>query len=94
MGYMNNQWCEEIYVMQQIFKDLSILPVPFMYMSEIICHIKLHIEKLKQNAAIHNHNTCQKLNLHVQFCRTNALKKGVMNMGIRLYNKLPNKIRK
>jgi hypothetical protein len=27
------------------------------------------------------------------FCRTNALKKGVMNMSIKLYNKLPNKIR-
>jgi hypothetical protein len=64
-----------------------------MYISEIICHIKLLIEKLEQNAAIHNCNTCQKLNLHVYFCRTNALKKGVMKMGIKLYNKLTNKIR-
>jgi hypothetical protein len=64
-----------------------------MYILEIVCHIKLHIEKLKQNTAIHNHNTCQKLNLHVQCCRTNALKKGVMNMGIKLYNHLPNEIR-
>jgi hypothetical protein len=29
----------------------------------------------------------------VQFCRTNVFKNGVMNMGIRLYNKIPNKIR-
>jgi hypothetical protein len=36
---------------------------------------------LKQNAGIHNHNTCQKLNLHVHFCRTDAFKKGVINMG-------------
>jgi hypothetical protein len=35
----------------------------------------------------------QKLNFHVQFCRTNALKKGEINMGIKLYNILPNKIR-
>jgi hypothetical protein len=55
--------------------------------------MKLHIEKLEQNAAIHNHNTSQKLNIHVQFCRTNAPKKGVMNGGIKWYNKLPNKIR-
>jgi hypothetical protein len=48
---------------------------------------------LDQNSAVHNHNTCQKLNLHVQFCRTNVVKNGVMNMGIRLYNRIPNKIR-
>jgi hypothetical protein len=63
------------------------------YISEIIFHIKLHIDKLEQTAAIHNHNTWQMLKLHVQFCWTNVLKKGVMNMGIKLYNKLPNKIR-
>jgi hypothetical protein len=34
----------------------------------------------------------KKLNLHVQFCSTNVSKNGVMNMGIRLYNKIPNKI--
>jgi hypothetical protein len=64
-----------------------------MHVSEIICHLKVPIEKMKQNAAIYNHNTCQKLNLHIQFCRTNALKKGRMNMGIKLHNKLPNEIR-
>jgi hypothetical protein len=67
-----------------------------MYISEIVWHIKLHLEKLEQNAAITITITItiyQQLNLHVQFCRTNARKKGVMNMGIRLYNKLPNKIR-
>jgi hypothetical protein len=78
---------------RQVFKDLNILPVPCMHISEIVYHIKWHIEKLEHNTAIHNHNTCQELNLHVQFCRTNALKKGVMNMGIKLYNHLPNKIR-
>jgi hypothetical protein len=77
----------------QLFQDLNILPVPCMYISEVVCHIKLHIEKLEQNNPIHNHNTCQKLNLHVKFCRTNSLKKGVMNMGIKLYSHLPNKIR-
>jgi hypothetical protein len=49
--------------------------------------------ELDQNIAVHNHNTRQKLNFHVQFCRTNVYKNDVMNMGIRLYNKVPNKIR-
>jgi hypothetical protein len=42
---------------RQLFKDLNIFPVTCMYISEIISHIKLHTEKLEQNAAIHNHNT-------------------------------------
>jgi hypothetical protein len=78
---------------RQLFKGPNILPVPCMYISEAVCHIKLHIEKLEQNTAIYNHNTRQKLNFHVQFCRKNALKKGVMNMGIKLYNNLPNKFK-
>jgi hypothetical protein len=64
-----------------------------MYISEVVCHMKLHIEELEQNTAVHDHNRRQNLNIHVQFCRTNALKKGVMSMGIKLYNKLPSEIR-
>jgi hypothetical protein len=64
-----------------------------MYISEIICHIKLHIDKLEQNTEIHNQNTRQKLDLQVKFCRTNVLKKGVVNIGIKLHNKLSSQIR-
>jgi hypothetical protein len=64
-----------------------------MYLSELVCYIILHFGELDQNIAVHNYNTRQKLNLHVQFCRTNVSKNGVMNMGIKLYNKIPNKIR-
>jgi hypothetical protein len=63
-----------------------------MYIFALVCYIKSHFGELDQNIAIHNHNTRQKLNLHVQFCRTNVSKNGVMNMGIKLYNKIPNKI--
>jgi hypothetical protein len=64
-----------------------------MYIFELVCYIKSHFGEVDQNIAVHNHNTRQKLNLHVQFCRTNVSKNGAMNMGIRLYNKMPNKIR-
>jgi hypothetical protein len=52
---------------------------------------KTVLEKLEQNAVIHNHNTCQNLILRVQL---NDLKKGIMNMGNILYSKLPNKNKK
>jgi hypothetical protein len=44
-------------------------------------HIE-HVQKLEQNTVIHNHSTCQKLNLHVQFCRMNYFNKCIMNMVI------------
>jgi hypothetical protein len=64
-----------------------------MYIFELVCYIKSHFGELDQNIAVHNHNTRQKLNLYVQFCRTNAYGNGVMNMEIKLYNNIPNKIR-
>jgi hypothetical protein len=78
---------------RQLFKDLNLLPLPCMYIFKLVCYIKSHFGELDQNIAVHNHNTCQKLNHHVQFCRTNVSKNGVMNMGIRLYSKTPNEIR-
>jgi hypothetical protein len=63
------------------------LPLPCIYISEIIYHIKLHLEKLEQNSTICNHDTQQKLNCRVQFCRTGAFKKGVMSTGFKLYIK-------
>jgi hypothetical protein len=47
----------------------------------------VHFGELDQNIAVHNHNKRQKLNILVQFCRTNVSKDGVMNLGIKLYNK-------
>jgi hypothetical protein len=71
---------------EQLFKNIHIFPVLCMYISEMIYHIKIYIEKLVYKSAINNHNTHLKLNLHVQFCRMNAFKKSVMGMGIQLYN--------
>jgi hypothetical protein len=65
-----------------------------MYIFELVCYMQSHFGELDQNIVVHNHNTHQKLNLHVQFCRANVFKNGVMNMGIRLCNKILNKIRK
>jgi hypothetical protein len=47
---------------------------------------------MAKNSDIHNYNTRRKLNLHVQYCKT-VLKKSVMNMGISLYNKVPDQIK-
>jgi len=52
------------------------------------------MEKIKYNEEVHDYRTCQKSNLHTQFCRTTLFKKSNANVGIKLYNKLPNTIKR
>jgi hypothetical protein len=76
-----------------LFKNLNILPLPCLYISEVACCIKSNMDKMKYNGEIHDHCTCQKLDLPTQFCRTTLLKNSGANVGIKLYNKLPNTIK-
>jgi hypothetical protein len=68
--------------------------MPSLYISEGTHYVKSNIENMELNEEIHDHGTCHKLDLHVQFCRTTVFKDNVVNVGIKLYNKLPNKITK
>jgi hypothetical protein len=43
---------------------------------------------------VHDHCTCQKSDLHIQFCRTTLFKNSNANVGIKLHNKLLNTIKK
>jgi len=45
---------------------------------------------LEQNLAIHDYETRHRSDFQTQFCRTDILKKSVINLGTKLYNKLPN----
>jgi hypothetical protein len=77
---------------RNLFRNLNILHLPCLYISEIVCWVKSNIGKMKYNGKIHDHGTCQKTNLHTQLCRTTLLKNSSINVGIKLYNKLPNTI--
>ena len=52
------------------------------------------MEKMKHNEEVHDHCTCQNSDLHIQFCRTTLLKNRSTNLGIQLYNKLPNTMKR
>ena len=43
---------------------------------------------LKHNSEVHVHNTRRKQDLHTQQCNTLTYPKSVINMGIKLFNKL------
>ena len=75
---------------RNLFKNLNILPLPCLYISEVVCCVKSNMENKKYNGEVHDHCTCQKSDLHTQFCRTTLFKNSSANVGIKLYNKLPN----
>jgi hypothetical protein len=67
---------------RNLFKDLKILPLPCLYISEVDCGLKSNLDKMKYNREVHDHCTCQKLNLHTQFCKTTLFKNSSVNVGI------------
>ena len=79
---------------RNIFKDLNILTLPCLYISEIVYRVRLNWEQTSQNEEIHDHNTQQKSDFHTQYCRTTLCKNNYGNVDIKLFNKLPNSIKK
>jgi hypothetical protein len=75
---------------RNLLRDLGIRPLPCMYISEVVCYVKSNFEKMIGNVDVHVHFTHQKSDFHVQYCRTTLFKNSSINMGIKLYNKLPN----
>ena len=60
----------------------------------MFCYIERYKANLKQNLSIHGHSTRSKLNFHVQFCNTVLFQKSVVNMRIKLHNKVPESMKK
>jgi hypothetical protein len=78
---------------RQIFKDFKILTMSSLYILEVSCFINKNKKNLNNNCHIHNHNTRSKCDLHVQSCNMTQYQKSVINMGIRLFNNLPDRIK-
>jgi hypothetical protein len=78
---------------RHIFKDFKILTTPSLYILEVLCFINKNKRNLNNNCHIHNYNTRSKCDIHVQSCNTTQYPKSVINMGIRLFNNLPDKIK-
>jgi len=79
---------------RNLFKDLNILTLPCLYISEVVCKTRSNWEQMKQNEEIHDHSTRHKSDFHTQYCSTTLFKNSYENVGIKLFNKLPNTIKK
>jgi hypothetical protein len=78
---------------RQIFKEYISLTLTSIYILGVMCFIKRYEGSMNQNLLIHGHNTRSKLNFHVEFCITVLFQKSVVNVGIKLYNTVPEHIR-
>jgi hypothetical protein len=75
---------------RQLFKDLNIiLTLALLYILEVICFIRKYHQSVELNSSIHTYNTRRKMDIHIQSHNTEIYKKCVLNMGTKLYNKLP-----
>lgn len=77
---------------RQGFKKLNILPLPCLYIQAICIFTRNNRELFKDNDH-RAHATRGTAKLAHEFCRLKSTSKGVMQMGRRLYNNLPKKIR-
>jgi hypothetical protein len=77
-----------------IFKELKILTVICLFISESLCFFqKYNIYQVK-NLNLHDYETINKDDFHILQCQTSLYKKSVINMSVRLYNCLPVEIKK
>jgi hypothetical protein len=75
---------------KQMFKELNILTLASLYIFKVTCSIRKYCQSLEQNSGIHQYNTRRKLDIHVKLQKTEIYIKSVINMGIKVYNNLPN----
>jgi hypothetical protein len=73
---------------RQLLKKVNIL-TSSLYILEVTCFIKRYCQSLELNANAHHHNTRRKMDIHIKSHRTNLYKNSVINMGSKVYNKLP-----
>ena len=78
---------------RQLFKELNILTLVSLYIMEVICYIRKHHQFVELNSNIHTYNTRGKMDIHIQSHNTDLYERSVVNMGNKLYNKLPGYIK-
>ena len=78
---------------RQLFKKMNILTLSSLYILEVTCFIRKHCQSLELNSNVHSYNTRRKTDIHIKSCRTNVYRTSVINMGTKIYNKLPDYIK-
>jgi hypothetical protein len=78
---------------RQLLKELNILTLASLYLLEVICFIRKYHQSVEINSNVHTYNTQRKMDIHIQSYNTEIYKKCLINMGTKIYNKLPGYIK-
>jgi hypothetical protein len=78
---------------RNLFKYLKILPLPCLYIREVVYMKKFNWKQAKQNKDVHNHNTRHKSDFHTQYCRTTLYKSNYEYAGINCLTNYPIRLR-
>jgi hypothetical protein len=78
---------------RHIFRKFRIVTLTLLYILEVLSYVKKYQGNLKQNFGIHGYNTRNKLDLHTCYCSTILYRGSVKNVGFKLFNKLPVRIK-
>jgi hypothetical protein len=79
---------------RDIFRELNILMVTSLYILEVLSYSKKHNIYTTKNSDLYEYDARRKENLHVRSYNTLTCENGVVNMAIKLHNKLPMEVRK
>lgn len=74
---------------RNLFKQYKILPLPSLYVLELLLYVYKNQDKFDKNEMIHLHNTRCKSNFHIPTKRLNISTKAHNILGLKLYNHLP-----
>ncbi|XP_031358058.1 uncharacterized protein LOC116181770 [Photinus pyralis] len=78
---------------RQVFIKLQILTLPSVYILQALCYARDSVDSLKWNGQQHTHNTRNKDNLTIQYCRLTTSQNGCEYQAKTLYNSLPVNVR-
>jgi hypothetical protein len=73
----------------KLFKEFNILTIASLYILEVICYVRKHHQLVELNSNIRTCNTRRKMDIHIQSYSTAFYVRSVINMGTKLYNKVP-----
>jgi hypothetical protein len=76
----------------ELFKELSILPIPCVYIFSLMMFVIINLDNFQPNNSIHGVNTRNKECLHKPFTHLSSFQKGVYYSGVKLFNSLPKNI--
>jgi len=78
---------------RHIFMEYRILTVASLHILELLCFIKKFIGYLKHNFLIHIYNKRSNIDLHTVSCNTALFQRSVVDMCVKLHNRLPERIK-